>query len=95
MNENEESVKHGTSDDADIAETLEYLRLHYKPYTYADLARDIAKLTLEQQAQVVCFCEPYDEADLLQGRGLFVAEADIDINRQDGTTIERGTVYLA
>ena len=68
MNENEREIEDPARDNAAVPNEPVDWHVRYKPYTYADLARDIANLTPEQQAQVVCFCEPYDEADLSPGQ---------------------------
>jgi hypothetical protein len=64
-----------------------------RPYTYDDLAKDIANLTEEQRRQPVRFLEPYDEAACLAVVSLAVATArakDGDCN----VLLDTGQVYL-
>jgi hypothetical protein len=64
-----------------------------RPYTYDDLAKDIANLTEEQRRQPVRFLEPYDEAACLAVVSLAVATA----RAKDGdgnVLLDTGQVYL-
>jgi hypothetical protein len=63
------------------------------PYTYDDLAKDIAKLTEEQRTQPVHFLEPYDEAACLAVVSLAVATASAKDGDGD-VILDEGQVYL-
>jgi len=63
-----------------------------RPYTYDDLAKDIAKLTNEQRKQPVRFLEPYDEAACLAVISLAVATASAKDG--DDVILDEGQVYL-
>jgi len=62
------------------------------PYTYDDLAADIAKLSPEQRRQPVQFLEPYDEPACLQVVSLAVSTAEVEV--EDEVLLEEGDVYL-
>ena len=63
------------------------------PYTYDDLASDIAKLSPEQRQQPVRLLEPYDDPACLAVVSLAVSTAQARDN--DGELLlEEGDVYL-
>ena len=63
------------------------------PYTYNDLAADIAKLTPEQRRQPVRLLEPYDQAACLTAVSLAVSTAQT--KDDDGELLlDEGDVYL-
>jgi hypothetical protein len=62
------------------------------PYTYDDLARDIADLTPEQRRQPVRMLEPYDEPACLTVAGLEVAGEDREVEGE--TILHEGEIHL-
>ena len=64
-----------------------------KPYTYDDLAADIADLTPEQRRQPVRLLEPYDDAACLAVVSLAVATARVE-GGDDEVLLDEGQVYL-
>ena len=64
-----------------------------RPYTYDDLASDIAKLSAEQRAQPVRLMEPYDDAACLSVESLAVSTAQTKSDDGD-LLLDDGDVYL-
>jgi hypothetical protein len=63
------------------------------PYTYDDLAKDIANLTDEQRQQPVRLLEPYDDPACLEVVSLAVATAQVE-NGDDEVLLDKGDIYL-
>ena len=64
-----------------------------RPYTYDDLAKDIARLTAEQRNQPARFLEPYDEPACPAVISLAVATAKV-MGSDDEVLLKEGEVYL-
>jgi hypothetical protein len=79
------------------AKTQDKSRTHEEkkmnPYTYDDLARDIANLTPEQRRQAVRLLEPYDDAACLAVVSLAVATDRVTCG-DDEVLLDEGQVYL-
>jgi hypothetical protein len=63
------------------------------PYTYGDLANDIAKLSTEQRRQCVRLLEPYDDPACLAVVSLAVSTAKTK-NDEGDLLLDEGDVYL-
>ena len=66
MNENERELEAPTHGNAAVLNEPVDLHVRCKPYTYADLAQDIAELTPEQQAQAAPVLNETPRAFLLR-----------------------------